>query len=366
LIRDSAARGDETGDLVSCHDAMVDEGLFHILVPRELGGANGTPRDWFDTVVTIAHAEPSAGWIMAQGPIQTAFIAVAGDPDFAASFFSKRQAVASSSAGQATAERHGDGYLVHNARWAYTSGCQGAAYLGGAVRIISTDGTPESRIVLVPADQATINRTWNTHGLRGTGRHHIDLGDEIIIPAGHSLTWPHLTINRPGTLANAITYSAWTISMSTAAVNLGATRRALEAATASAEHKMHRFDTVPVIVQSPFIRKIADLHGNIELAIAGLRRLLDELWEHAATGAPNAVERARIRLAAACAVETGATAVHEAQLLVGADALHRSHPLERLGRDTQMLRTHVAVNPSTREQLGNVLLDTYQGPPDFI
>jgi hypothetical protein len=53
-------------------------------------------------------------------------------------------------------------------------------------------------------------------------------------------------------------------------------------------------------------------------------------------------------------------------LLIGADSLHRAHPLERLGRDTQMLLNHVVTSPSTLEQLTTVILGTYQGPPAFI
>jgi hypothetical protein len=58
--------------------------------------------------------------------------------------------------------------------------------------------------------------------------------------------------------------------------------------------------------------------------------------------------------------------VREAQLLTGADALHRAHPLERLGRDTQMLLNHVVTNRSSRQQLASVLLGSYQGPAAFI
>ena len=83
-IRDSAAAGDATGDLVPSHDLMLDEGLFHILVPRELGGAGGTATDWFDAGLAIAGADPSAGWIMLQGAAQLAWMAVSADPSFAA------------------------------------------------------------------------------------------------------------------------------------------------------------------------------------------------------------------------------------------------------------------------------------------
>ena len=58
--------------------------------------------------------------------------------------------------------------------------------------------------------------------------------------------------------------------------------------------------------------------------------------------------------------------MRQAQALVGADATHRGHVLERLVRDTQMLQHHVACSPSTTEQLGSVLLGTYAGPDAFI
>jgi alkylation response protein AidB-like acyl-CoA dehydrogenase len=366
-VRDSAASADRTGDLVGAHDRMVADGLFHILVPRELGGAAGSIIDWFDAAVGIAEADPAAGWIMAQGAVQSAWIAVAGSRELAREFFRRRQTIATSSAGNATAERRGDRFLVRNARWAYVSGSQGAAYLGGMVRTTTDDGAPETRMIIVPAEDATILPTWDTLGLRGTGSHHIDLGEELTVPTSRTFTWPSLTITRPGPLANVAVQTLWLVSLSAAAVNLGAARRAITEATTSAEHKMHRFDTVPVIQQSPFLRGIAELHGQVELATAGLRALLDRLWDRALRGhQPTAEERARLRLAAASAINTAANVVREAQLLTGADALHRSHPLERLGRDTQMLLNHVVTNPSTREQLATVLLGTYQGPPAFI
>ena len=366
-IRDTAAAADQSGDLVGSHDQMVDGGLLHILVPRELGGAGGSVVDWFDTAVSIAHADPAAGWIMAQGAVQNAWIAVSGAPAFAIDYFRSRQTIATSSAGNATAERRGNDYVVRNARWAYVSGSQGAAYLGGMVRTTSADGAPETRMVLVPAADATILPSWDTHGLRGTGSHHVDLGESLIVPVEHTFLWPILGNSLPGTLATAAHPTLWMVSVSAAAVNLGAARRAIEDAIASAQTKLHRFDAAPVARQSTFIRAVAGLEGQVELAVAGLRRLLDDLWQDAAAGVPPAAtQRARLRLAAAHAVDTGAHVVRETISLVGADALHRSHPLERLARDSEMLRNHVVVSPSTREQLGTVLMGTYEGPPGLV
>ena len=366
-VRNGATVGDATGDLVPSHDRMLDEGLFHLLVPRELGGAGGTATDWFDAGLAISRADPSAGWIMTQGAAQNAWVAVSAATSFSSQFFTTRRTIASSSAGQATAERDGDDFVVTNARWAYVSGSQGASYLGGMVRTTRPDGAPETRMVLVPATEATIERSWDTHGLRGTGSHHVDLGESLIVPAAQTFRWPVLGNALPGTLATAVHHTLWMVSVSAAAVNLGAARRAIDEATASAQTKLHRFDTTPVARQSTFIRAVAGLEGQVELAVAGLRGLLDDLWQRAAEGVqPAATQRARLRLAAAHAVDTGAHVVREAISLVGADALHRSHPLERLARDAEMLRNHVVVSPSTREQLGTVLMGTYEGPPGLV
>ena len=366
-IGESAAAADQAGDLVGSHDRMVDDGLFHLLVPRQLGGSEGSVVEWFDTAMTVAEVDAAAGWIMAQGAVQNGWIAASGSPELAAEFFQRRQTIATSSAGNATAERQGDSYVVRDARWAYVSGCQGAAFLGGMVRTTTEAGTPESRMVLVPAAEATIVPTWDTLGLRGTGSHHIDLGAELTVPANRTFTWPSLTITRPGPFATFATHTVSLISLSAAAVNLGAARRAIAEATTSAEHKVHRFDTVPVIQQSPFVRGIAELHGQVDLATAGVRALVERMWDRAVDGhRPTGEQRARLRLAAASAIQAGADVVRSAQVLTGADALHRAHPLERLGRDTQMLLNHVVTNPSSREQLASVLLGTYQGPPSFI
>ena len=109
------------------------EGLFHILVPVELGGTGGTPRQWFDACFAVAHADPSAGWILAQGAVQNAWLAVAADERFAEDYFATRQTIATSSAGRAPAELVDGVYVVHDARWAYVSGCAHADYVGGMV-----------------------------------------------------------------------------------------------------------------------------------------------------------------------------------------------------------------------------------------
>ena len=366
-VRANAAVGDQQASLgAECFDRMMAEGLFHILVPPELGGAGGTPRQWFDASLAVAHADASAGWIVAQGAVQNAWLAVAADERFSRDYFKTPQTIATSSAGRPAAELVDGVYVVRGARWASVSGCTHADFVGGMVVTAGPDGSPETRMVLQPAGAATIDPTWDTLGLRATASHHVDLGDHVEVPAWRTFRWPDLAVTRPGVLANATTTIAM-VSLAAAAVQLGAARKAIEVAVHAAEHKQRPLEQTRLIVQAPFIRGFAGLHGRVELATAGLQHLLDELWEHAGNGeAPDAVGRARLRLAAIEAVATGADVVRTAALLVGADAAQRSHPMERLTRDTQMLIHHVSVNASAQERLGNVLLGSYDGPAGLI
>ena len=157
MIRADATAADARADLGAAGFArMLDEGLFHMLVPPELGGAGGTPRQWFDATLTVAHADASAGWILAQGAVQNAWLAVAADERFATDYFATRQTIATSGAGRVVAELVDDAYVVHGARWPYVSGCTHADYVGGMVVINGPDGTPETRVVLQPVEAATI------------------------------------------------------------------------------------------------------------------------------------------------------------------------------------------------------------------
>ena len=367
MIRADATAADARADLgAPTYARMLDEGLFHVLVPPALGGAGGTPRQWFDATLTVAHADASAGWILAQGAVQNAWLAVGADERFARDYFATRKTIATSGAGRVAAELVDGAYVMHGARWAYVSGSTHADYLGGMVFITGPDGSVETRVALQPAAAATIHPTWDTLGLRASASNDVDFGDRAEIPAWRTYTWPGLTVTRPGALANATTVAAL-ISFSAAAVLLGVARRAIEIALDSAEHKRRPLEKTTVAEQAPFIREFAGMHGRVELATAGLRHLLDDLWGRAIAGeAPDTLGRARLRLAAAEAVATGVDVVRTAILLVGADATHRSHPLERLSRDSQMLSHHTTVNAPSRERLGTVLLGTYEGPPGPI
>jgi alkylation response protein AidB-like acyl-CoA dehydrogenase len=367
-VRAGAAKADAACDLDDdVYTALHEERAFMCLVPTELGGGGCSPLQWFRLGRTVGKADPAAGWIVAQGAAQNAWFAISGDQGFVAEYFAgSNPSMATSSAGRAPATRHGDTYVVRNARWAYVSGCSGSAWLGGMLYVNREDGPPTTRMAIVPARDATIERTWDTLGLRGTGSHVVDLGDTVEVPARQTFSWPGFDVTLPGRLGRAA-QTLWLVALSAAAAQLGGAERALEEAVALASRKQRVLEPEPLHTQQAFIRAWADLHGQLTLAVNGIEALLGELWERAGEGETTSLaDRARLRLAAARAVRVGADVVQGAAHIVGADALHRGQPLERLVRDARMLVSHVSVNDAAMQRCGEVLLGAYDGPDGLV
>ena len=73
-IEDLAEQIDETRELPrDIVDAMVDAGLFRLLVPTSLGGEEIDILDYLDVVQAIAYADGSAGWCLNQGAVSVSY-----------------------------------------------------------------------------------------------------------------------------------------------------------------------------------------------------------------------------------------------------------------------------------------------------
>jgi indole-3-acetate monooxygenase len=65
LVREEAAASEGLGRLTDkVAGALLQAGLFSILLPESAGGLGGTRRDLFETVEAVAHADGSAGWCL--------------------------------------------------------------------------------------------------------------------------------------------------------------------------------------------------------------------------------------------------------------------------------------------------------------
>jgi alkylation response protein AidB-like acyl-CoA dehydrogenase len=340
-------------------EGIADTGVTRVCVPRALGGLEGTPLDWFEATSTLAVADPAVAWIVGQGVIQNAWVALYTEQGFARESLAHPRALpATSINGDATLHPLPDGRFEFSGHWRFLSGCSGATLIGGLAIV---DDGPESgvrRFAVVSAADARIERTWDSFGFRGTGSHdafidrvEIDSGQTWLVGAGEPEFEHPLACFKQGT---------WQIAASSAAVQLGIARRALDEAREHIRTKSqnvgHTGSTAPLAENAAVLRQFARAEGAWLVSRAGIVAGLTELWDSAQEGPVPAEIADRTRLACATAVWSCADIITTAYHLGGTTAQANSHALQRCLRDGHILTAHVSANDSSFEQLGRSLL----------
>jgi len=261
----------------------AEAGLFGQLICAELGGPGRSAVEWFRAGVEMARWEPSFSWVVTQGAGDHATYTASGDPAFTSVFLADANAYSSSSDnGSGTLVPEGDGYRLPG-RWGFCSGCQGATWVGGLAALPLAPGQeePDRLWALVPIERARIEETWDVMGMIGTGSHTVVI-DQQHIPSAwtfrHSQPGPH----DYGPMSVACGNSAWPIATSVAAVVLGISRRAIDAAAHLVSVKRERTGNSLLIENAHVQRELMRAEGTWSAAYAGVEQALIRMWEDAA------------------------------------------------------------------------------------
>jgi alkylation response protein AidB-like acyl-CoA dehydrogenase len=260
----------------------AEAGLFRQLICAELGGPGRSAVEWFRTGVEMARWEPSFSWVVTQAAGDHATFAACGDPAFTSVFLADPNACVSGSAnGAGTLVPEDDGYRLEG-RWGYCSGCQGATWAGGVATLPLTQGQekPDALYALVPIERARIEETWDVMGMIGTGSHTVVIEPQHI-PAAWAFRITRLGPRDYGPMSVAAGNSNWPIATSVAAVMLGTSRRALDAATDLVREKRDRATKSPLIGNAHVQRQLMSAEGAWSAGNAGVEQALIRMWEDA-------------------------------------------------------------------------------------
>lgn len=337
------------------HEAARAAGLFRTLVPVELGGVGLTPLDWFRVGVELARHEASFGWVITQGAVELGYIAAGGDPGWAAEVLSDPLASSASSVGGMGTLSLGPAGAIFGGRWAFNTGAHGATWIGGLARVEGST-TADVRLAWVPADRATILDDWDPSGLRGSGSNSTVIPEQLINPAW--ILRPFSTAaNDRGPYRCLLGNGNWPIACSIAATQLGAARRAIDAAAAVVHTKALAPDFVPLAQHSVAQRELLSAEGLWNACRASIERELESMWAEAMDrGVLSTAQRVRLFAANALANKQSLRIINSMCDLTGTVSIDRGHPLSRARRDAQALRGHRATNGEAVEYAGKVWL----------
>jgi alkylation response protein AidB-like acyl-CoA dehydrogenase len=344
--------------------ALHEAGLFRMLLPASLGGSGSDVVAFNQVIETIAAADASTAWCLAQQVASTQAASFL-DPKVAREIFASPDgAVAWGPPAGAKAVVTDGGYIV-NGRWRFASGSEHCPWLGGHCAVIEADGKPRldahgrsvMRTVLFRKERATFTDIWHVLGLRGTASNAYEVKD-LFVPEAYS-TWRDSVPDRRGDEPLARIPLLTLYGMDFSGVALGLARASLEAfKTLAATKKPSPMHGSPVpLREHPVIQaRVAEATGQLQSARAYLLDMLRVFWDAAtAKRAVSLEQRAQLRIAITGSMEQASRVVDFAFRTAGADAIFQGSPFERRFRDMHTVTAQGQAHLSNFEGAGQAL-----------
>jgi alkylation response protein AidB-like acyl-CoA dehydrogenase len=343
--------------------ALADNGLFHLLLPRSLGGAELRPAQFAAIVEEIARHDASAAWCLGQACGCT-MSAAHLDPMAAREVFAPpRGILAWGPPGAGGEARAVDGGYRLRGSWSFASGSHHASWLGAHVPILDPDGSPRRRgdggpvirTLLFPKAKAEFTDIWQVIGLRGTGSDKYTVEDLFVPEAFSILRDGSVTPREPGTLYKFSSSNVYSAGF--AGVALGIARSTLDAFIELARDKIPRGAKKTLRDNNVIQSQVAQATARLNASRAYLHGALDEIWRAVeGGGALDLQHNTAIRLASTWTIHQAKDVVDAAYHAAGATAIFEGNPFERRFRDIHTVIQQFQGRQAHFETVGQVLL----------
>ena len=340
-------------------EGMTRAGVFKLCVPRSLGGLEADVASIVRVLEEIAAADGSAGWCAMIGAT-SGLVSGLLEPEVARTIYGAPEAVTGGVFAPKGKAIVGTECYVASGRWPFASGCQHCTWLMGGCLVfadgkpqLGTNGVPQARMLLFPADAVRIHDTWRVAGLCGTGSHDIEIQD-LSVPVSYSVSLTDDSPRAGGPLYRFPVFGL--LALGIAAVALGLARRATEELEHLAIAKTPTAARRRLAERSAVQADVARAHAELAAARAFLFDSIGEAEDEAANGEMPIATRAHLRLAASHATSAAAGVVDRMYDAGGGTSIYSESALQRCFRDVHVATQHLMVSPSTFELVGRVLL----------
>jgi len=347
--------------------ALIENGLYRVLLPQSVGGAEAPPEVFMQMLEEVAKADASTAWCLGQCTV-CAMTAAYLDPEAAREIFAAPTGILAWGSIAHEVQVVPGGYRA-TARWDFASGCRQASWLGAHVQIVEADGTrrrkpdgaPEVRTILFPVESATLHDVWDVIGLNGTGTDSYSV-DNLFIPEKFAVLRDDPTaLREKGRLYRITTYTMFGLGF--AAVSLGVARATLDAAIDLARGKAS-VGLKAVRENNAVQGAIGRIEGNLRAARAYLYATANEAWRDLTqTGNLSEAHRIALRLASTWTIHQAASVVDSAYHMAGATAVFRANKFERRFRDMHAIAQQVQARNNHYEDVGKAILGNSSEPP---
>lgn len=350
LLEANAAAGEQLGRLTDeTATALKSAGVVRMLQPKDFGGLESHPVDFFRAVLDIGVHDPSAGWVagvvgvhpheLAHGDRRVQEEVWGQDPD---------TWVASPYAPMGRA-RPVDGGYIFNGRWNFSSGTDHCDWVMIGGLLTDQEGNVADpaavHFVLPRSDYQIVEGSWDTMGLRGTGSKDLIVSDAFVPdyrtiettgvtdgtggkdPSRESI--PLFRMPRNVMFSGAITAATLAMAKGTLAAYVAMTR--------SREGRGGKAALDPFQLSA-----MGAAGADIDASVRHLLWDIERVFEIVSRGEVVPLEiRAEVRRNQVQASQRAAAAADNVFRLSGGGSLHHSGALQRRWRDTQAGMHHI-------------------------
>jgi len=341
--------------------ALIDNGMFRLLQPRFLGGAELDPMTYIQVVEQIASHDASTAWCVEQAN-GCSMVAAFLDPEVAREIFGPPDGiVAWGPVGPAELSSTPGGFRLSGA-WNFASGSHHASWLGAHVVAPDPDGVPLRRAdggeilrtLLFLKTRATMTDIWRVVGLRGTGSDRYAVTDLFIPERYTALRDPKIAPRQPGRLYCFSSSSLYAAGVAAGA--LGIARGMIGDFTELATEKVPRGARQRLCENQVIQSQLAQAEARLRSARVFLLSSLAEIWDAVGeTGELSLEQNTTIRLASTWAIDQAREIVNTLYHSAGATAIFDDRPFQRRFRDMHTASQQAQGRQAHYETIGRVL-----------
>jgi len=260
-------------------EAFEKTGLFHLMIPKALGGAEADCSTIMDVFEELCHQDGSIGWSQMANASATSYCAFL-DPAAAKEMVGDKpgSVFAGQFAPRGQIKRDGDDFIV-TGDYGFGSGSGHASYLGGGGFVLDDNGNPEILpsgmpaylCYFVPKANVEMKDGWDTMGLRGTGSFDYHVPEQKVAAGNTFWLFEHQV--RTGGPFYGVGATALA-GLGHAGWGLGVAKRALDEIGQIAVAGRARMGSAAVVDQQIFQREF----GERTFALNSVRTLVHEVY----------------------------------------------------------------------------------------
>ena len=335
-------------------EELKKSGFIRSMVPKQWGGLEVTPQEFFDTQIKIAEKDMSTAWVGGIIAIHAFQLALMDEQAQRDVYGDDPNTCISSSYNPVGGKTEVvEGGINLSGRWGWSSGCDHCDWvLLGA--IVPGEGY---RTFLVPRSDYEIEDTWHSMGLHATGSNDIVIDKPVFVPdyRTHKQMDGFNCMNEQENPMYSMPWAQTFVRVvSTPAI--GAARHALKLFVENASTSST--DPTKLVGDPDVLRRVVEAENLIDQAETMMHRNFDRMMDliYAGEEVP-LIDRVRYRYQASTVINDMMKAVDLLFDAAGGRSVFQGSEIQNIWHDIHIARAHVANNPvGFARNWGNMML----------